>query len=259
METGLEKLAEHRRIWAGKPALRRIYAVWFEALLGAMRRESSVFEIGAGPGFLREHAAGHRPDLRWTSTDLLAAPWNTLAADAARLPLKDATQDAVCGIDTLHHLPDPGGFLKEAARVLKPGGSLLLVEPWVTPLSFPIYRWLHPEGCTSAIDEWHPFVAMPGQKRAFDGNAAVPRCLVRRTGDERWRGLGFAPPRLVRLNAFPYLLSLGFRRGSLLPGPLLAPLLRADRLLAPLAPVTALRALLRWDRLASSPDKGAAQ
>ena len=61
-------------------------------------------------------------------------------------------------------------------------------------------------------------------KDPFDGNAAVPRALVRRTPAERWRALGFEPPRGTFLNGFAYLLTLGFRAGSLLPRPL-APVL----------------------------------
>jgi ubiquinone/menaquinone biosynthesis C-methylase UbiE len=50
-----------------------------------------------------------------------------VSADLTRLPYPDAFFDAiVCGW-VLEHLPDPGPGLSELARVLQPGGKLLLL------------------------------------------------------------------------------------------------------------------------------------
>ena len=107
------------------------------------------------------------------------------------------------------------------AVVLRPAGRIAVIEPWVSVLSFPVYRWLHQEGCTLGIDPWDPFghPATDG-KDPFQGNAAVLWRLVRATPTARWLELGFEPPRVTRLNGFAYLMSLGFRKASLLPGPL---------------------------------------
>jgi SAM-dependent methyltransferase len=53
----------------------------------------------------------------------------TLAADACALPFRDATFRAVLIRDLLHHLPEPRLATAEAARVLAPGGTLLVLEP----------------------------------------------------------------------------------------------------------------------------------
>lgn len=241
------RLDEHRRLWAGKPVLARVYAPWFEDLLAAAPQRGRVLEVGAGPGFLSVHARGRRPGLRWIASDLVAAPWNDLAADASRLPLRDASLDAVLGLDVLHHLADPRAFFAEAARLLRPAGRLALVEPWITPLSFLVYRFFHPEDCRLDVDPWRPF---PGsRKQEFDGDAAIPWRIARVTDAEAWRRLGFRPPRVRRRNGFAYLLSLGFRTASLLPVALAAPALAADELTRPLAPLVALRATLAWERM----------
>jgi len=239
------RLEQHRRLWAGKPQLARVYAPWFERLLAEAAHGARVVEVGAGPGTLARFARERRADLRWLATDLEVVPWNDVAADATRLPLRDGSAAALLGLDVLHHLPDPAAFLTEAARVLAPSGRLALVEPWISPLSWPVYRFLHEEDCRLGVDPWRPF---PPGKAAFDGDAALPWRLVRDATPSDWRRFGLAPPRVERWNTFAYLASLGFREASLLPSFLVGPLLALDRVTGPLAPLTAMRALVVWER-----------
>ena len=49
-------------------------------------------------------------------------------ADAEQLPFEDASFDLVHSKDSLHHLDHPAGALAQYRRVLKPGGSALIVE-----------------------------------------------------------------------------------------------------------------------------------
>jgi ubiquinone/menaquinone biosynthesis C-methylase UbiE len=49
-------------------------------------------------------------------------------ADAARLPFRDGAFDAVLAVTSLCFTADPGRVLTEAARVLRPGGRLVLGE-----------------------------------------------------------------------------------------------------------------------------------
>jgi SAM-dependent methyltransferase len=249
VKDGAARLAEHRRIWEGKPVLARVYAVWFDALLASLPERPRVVEVGAGPGFLSGHARRRMPDLRWVATDLLETPWNDLVADGLRLPFRARAFDAVVGLDLVHHLARPAAFFAEAARVLRPGGRIAVIEPWVSPLSYPIYRWLHQEGCTLGLDPWDPFgrAATEG-KDPFQGDAAVLWRLVGATPPARWAELGFEAPRVTRMNGFAYLLSLGFREGSLLPARAAAGFIETDRALAPLSRYLGMRALAVWER-----------
>jgi demethylmenaquinone methyltransferase/2-methoxy-6-polyprenyl-1,4-benzoquinol methylase len=49
-------------------------------------------------------------------------------ADAATLPIRDASVDAVVVTDALHHFPEPEAAIREVARALAPGGVLVIRE-----------------------------------------------------------------------------------------------------------------------------------
>ena len=48
--------------------------------------------------------------------------------DLASLPIEDGELDAAFAMLVLHHVPDPGGVLRDAARVLRPGGRIVICD-----------------------------------------------------------------------------------------------------------------------------------
>lgn len=52
-----------------------------------------------------------------------------LLADVTRLPLRDASLDAVFGAGLISHLPTPAENLRELRRAVRPGGTLALFHP----------------------------------------------------------------------------------------------------------------------------------
>src|SRR5262249_54074544 len=70
-----------------------------------------------------------------------ARPLSFVCGDATHLPLASASVDAVTLFDVLEHVVDDAGALREALRVLRPGGALLISAPnerW----RFPYYRFM---------------------------------------------------------------------------------------------------------------------
>lgn len=61
-----------------------------------------------------------------------AACIQTLFCDCKQLPIADGSQDMVISNSIVHHIPEPEHVLREAIRILKPGG-LLFVRDLMRP------------------------------------------------------------------------------------------------------------------------------
>ncbi|MEM4532758.1 MAG: class I SAM-dependent methyltransferase [Desulfurococcaceae archaeon] len=64
-----------------------------------------------------------------------------IVADALELPLQDCVADAVIMLEVLEHVSDPVKALREAYRVLKPGGLLVVLVPNEDSLVFKTIWW----------------------------------------------------------------------------------------------------------------------
>jgi 2-polyprenyl-3-methyl-5-hydroxy-6-metoxy-1,4-benzoquinol methylase len=75
-----------------------------------------------------------------------------------RLPYADDQFDAVISIDGIEHLENPFGFVRECARILRPGGSLIVSTPNVSSLRSR-WRWFltgFHNKCKSPLNESAP-------------------------------------------------------------------------------------------------------
>jgi SAM-dependent methyltransferase len=119
---------------AGAHATESLYALVAGRLaeLGARR----VLDVGCADGVLRAGltsgpTSGLTSGRPWLvgldrATPLLRAhPRPVVRADATRLPFRKESFDAVTALNMLYHLRDPVPALREARRVLRPGGHLL--------------------------------------------------------------------------------------------------------------------------------------
>jgi SAM-dependent methyltransferase len=85
-----------------------------------------ILDIGAGEGALREALTqGRLVSLDASATMLRAVPPPVVQAEAGRLPFAEHAFDAAVAINVFDHVPDPITALREARRVLGPGGALI--------------------------------------------------------------------------------------------------------------------------------------
>jgi SAM-dependent methyltransferase len=241
-ETLPEELRIQRAAWKRRPLLRALYAEWFERIADQLSPvDGPTVELGCGIGAFKEFRA------ETVATDVMATPWTDAVVDAQRLPYADSSVANLVLIDVLHHLPQPRRFLAEAERALRPGGRVVMVEPYCSPISTPLYKLFHFERTDLRADAFGD--SAQSDSDPFDANQALPTLMF-------WRQLerfGACHPRLdlVRRERFALVawpLSGGFTGRQLVPHRLLGILQLAERLLRPLAPLAAFRCLVALEK-----------
>jgi len=237
-------IAEHWQAWAAKAGLRGYYRQEIYARLRHALRPGRTLEIGTGPGIF----AAEKPRLPGlVSSDITAGPETNVVCDAHALPFADGSMANIVAVDTLHHLARPGAIMAEASRVLRPGGRMVLVAPWTSPLGHLVYRYLHHENCEAVPDPWN--WAAPAGKDPMTGNAVIPKAVL---VDQVEAMAGFAPDLEVSaVEPFggPSFISTGGFRGWGLPWPAVRFAVALEsRLPKVLMRAMALRALLVIDK-----------
>ena len=108
----------------------------------APRPGEVVLELGCGPGWFSgrlAHAIPGGPVLADLQPEMIAAARQrarsspAVVVDAAELPLRGHSVDAVVLAAVLGEAPSPAGVLQEVARVLRPDGRVLILESRTDP------------------------------------------------------------------------------------------------------------------------------
>jgi SAM-dependent methyltransferase len=107
--------------------------------LGDVAACGTIADLGCSTGYLLEDLRAAYPGIRLVGVDLVAPGLHKahvlvpearlLQADVCRLPLADASVDAVVSANLLEHVPDDAAALVELRRVLRPGGTGVIVVP----------------------------------------------------------------------------------------------------------------------------------
>lgn len=124
------------------PGVDREVAEAAARLVGPCEATRPVLEIGVGTGRIArplaalglpvlgvDLSAGMLGELRRLTQPDVRAP-EVLRGDATRLPLRTASCAAVIGVHVFHLIPAWESALVEIARVLRPGGVLLVGHDW---------------------------------------------------------------------------------------------------------------------------------
>jgi SAM-dependent methyltransferase len=108
-------------------------------LLGLLDDRRQVADLGCGTGQVTEYlapfvdrviAVDDSPAMLEAARMRLAAVANAEVRQGQleALPIEDGAMDAATLVLVLHHLPEPARALAEAARILRPGGRLLILD-----------------------------------------------------------------------------------------------------------------------------------
>ena len=214
-----------RRLINEKRFLRSIYEEWYQSLATELPPgPGSVLEIGSGPGFMSDYVPG------LVTSEMFPCQQIRVVLNAMQMPFGDGTLRAILMTGVLHHIPDVRRFLSEATRCLRPGGAMIMIEPWVTSWSRQVYTRLHHEPFEPDAHEWSfaPTGPLSG------ANSALPWILFER--DRKKFALEFPSWRLQSIEPtmpFAYLLSGGLSGRSLMPGWSFGPWRFLERLLQP--------------------------
>lgn len=170
---------------ASDPVYRFEQAARQEAVLLLLQAEAgaAILDIGCGNARDLSVLLRERPDLQLTGLDLSegmlregrsslsdsAGKVRFVAGDASRLPLRSGSYDAVICSEVVEHVPAWHDVLREAARVLCPGGRLVLTTPnrrglygldratlgrlheWLRPRVHPYDEWKAPREVERAL------------------------------------------------------------------------------------------------------------
>lgn len=219
-----QRQIEHREAWERKETIRLLYRDFHRQLFSSCP-DGPVLDIGGGTAHVKES----RPDI--VSIDILPFPGIDVVADAHQLPFGDGRFSGIVMLDVLHHLERPVEFLHEAARLLRPGGRLAMIEPAMTPLARRFYENFHDEPVDMTADPFAP-VAIDPDRDPFDANQAIPTLLFATPAARRRVEATVPSLRVCRvswLSLFAYPLSGGFKPWSLLPAALVRPMLAFER------------------------------
>lgn len=126
---------------------------WLKNILGKIPAGHRILDAGAGE-LRNKPLCGH---LDYVSQDfcqyegigdgkgLQIGQWDTsrinLVGDITAIPEPDASFDAILCSEVFEHVPDPTEALDEFARLLKPGGKLILTAPFSSLVHFAPYHY----------------------------------------------------------------------------------------------------------------------
>ncbi len=207
------EILENENYWQRKPLLRTIYRAFHEEIARCLSSLESplVVELGSGIGNIKEvipHA------LR---TDLFPNPWLDQTENAYALSFGNETVSDLILFDVFHHLRYPGTALKEFWRALRPGGRVLVFDPFISLLGLVVYGLLHkePVGWGKEIEWYAPAGWDPAQADYYAAQGNAARVFFSRITPTLFKDWTVVTRK--RYSAFSYVASGGYSGPQLYP------------------------------------------
>lgn len=125
----IEVLRSLRTWWTVTPQ-RRLLNRQLRETLPALR--GVVLDIGGGRAAV--HDRYWDDSVRRLRLDISSRHGPDVIGDALSLPLADSSFDAVVAFEVLEHVSDPAQLVRQAFRVLRPGGYFCASAPFIYPV-----------------------------------------------------------------------------------------------------------------------------
>ncbi len=220
----IQKNATH---WKNKPALRGVYQSFYRLINSNLNKSlnGDIVELGSGIGQIKEFI----PEC--ITTDMFPNPWLDRQENAYQLSFADHSLSNLILFDVFHHIEYPGNLFREFKRVLHPQGRIIIFDPYISLLSYPVYglfhhepvswqkniEWLSPPG--AGLDNTPYFAAQSRATRIFDCGQ-LPQNL---------QGWHLREKKI--LPAWDYVFTGGFSKPQLLPDFMLSVLSKSQKYL----------------------------
>ncbi len=207
------EILQNREFWEKKPLLRKVYAQFYREIARRLNPTGLglIVELGSGLGNIKEHIP------QSITTDIFPNPWLDRVENAYHLSFEQGEVGHLILFDVWHHLKYPGTALREFARVLAPGGRIIVFEPAMGLVGRFVFGHFHREPLGLEEDiEWNAPDGFTGSEAAYyaaQGNAS------RVFGSEAFKD-SLRMWRVVEVkyfSGFAYLASGGFRGPQLYP------------------------------------------
>jgi SAM-dependent methyltransferase len=199
-----------RRLVLSNAFLSQIYRDWYAMVSASLPTGSEpILELGSGAGFM------HHVLPKLITSDVFYCAGLQLVLDGRSLPMKANSLRGIVMTDVLHHVPDVRRFFEEAQRVLRPGGVISMVEPWVSPWSRFIYGTFHHEPFSPETTDWK----LPPGGPLSTANGALPWVVFvrdRTTFEYEFPSLRIAS--ITPAMPFRYAVSGGVTLRGIMPG-----------------------------------------
>jgi SAM-dependent methyltransferase len=220
-------ITKNSKYWHGKPLLRILYGDFYRLIAEKLSNlpDPKIVELGSGLGNIREVIPN------CLRTDLFPNPWIDQIENAYQLSFADESVSDLILTDVFHHLKYPGTALKEFSRVLRQGGRVIMLEPYMSALGSFVYGVPHDEPIAilkkiewDAPEGWSPEEI---DYYAAQGNAT--RIFI--SSYFRTKLMDWQKTEIIPLSAFAYAASGGFSKPQLYPTSMLPFIKKLEKIL----------------------------